>query len=229
MQPCWAWSYVNESNTRMNQVIWFKNNVLTVVGIVSDDVVSSAPVPQQKGCISWARDNVAITSNVGLGSRKTGHHIPVTKHDLSEFPWMKSEQMSMCAHRHFICSKDEKVFYMYKLAYKWHKITKDTSTCLRGVNTETLIPETTCQDVAVVGCHHKAVRVDLNALINQICDLPFTNARVIGWERKHRPGVNIGKISSLSLKIQPSFIRLLKGQSTQKWIFSYNLLTLMSF
>ncbi len=94
----------HESNARMNQVIWFKNVVLTVVGIVSDDVVPSAPVPQQKGCISWARDNVAITSNVGLGSCKTSHHIPVTKHDLSEFPWMKSEQMTICAHRHFICT-----------------------------------------------------------------------------------------------------------------------------
>lgn len=72
----------------------FKSIVLTVVGIVSDDVVSSAPVPQQKGCISRAGDDVAITPNVGLRSRKTSHHIPVAKHDLSELPWMKSDRVS---------------------------------------------------------------------------------------------------------------------------------------
>lgn len=65
---------------------------------------------------------------------------------------------------------------MYKLAYKWHKITKDTSTCLSGVNTETLVPETAHQDVAVISRHHKTLSVDLNALVNQVSDLSFVCA-----------------------------------------------------
>lgn len=57
---------------------------LTVVWVVSYDVVSSAPVPQKKSGISGARHNVAVPSDVGLWPSQTRHHVPVAKNDLGQ-------------------------------------------------------------------------------------------------------------------------------------------------
>lgn len=53
-------------------------------------------------------------------------------------------------------------------------------TCFCRINSETLIPESTDENIAVIGCDHKAVRIDLYALVNKVCDLPFVHSRVIG-------------------------------------------------
>lgn len=58
--------------------------ILTVVGIVSDNVVPPAPVPQQQRGISGTRDDVAVATDVRLGSGQTRHHVPVTKDDLGQ-------------------------------------------------------------------------------------------------------------------------------------------------
>lgn len=51
-----------------------------------------------------------------------------------------------------------------------------------GVDSETLVPEATHQDVAIVSSDHKTVCVYLNALVNQVSDLPFIHPRVIGCD-----------------------------------------------
>lgn len=38
--------------------------LLTVTGVVADDMVSPTPVPQQQRCIPGARNNVAVSSDV---------------------------------------------------------------------------------------------------------------------------------------------------------------------
>lgn len=58
--------------------------ILTVVGIVSDDMVPPTPVPQQQGGISGTRDDVAVTADVRLRSGQARHHVPVTKDDLCQ-------------------------------------------------------------------------------------------------------------------------------------------------
>lgn len=58
--------------------------LLTVVGIVSDNVVPPTPVPQQQGGISGAGDDVAVTADVRLRPGQTRHHVPVTKDDLGQ-------------------------------------------------------------------------------------------------------------------------------------------------
>lgn len=40
--------------------------LLTVNGVVADNMVSSTPIPQQKCCIPGPRDDVAVSSNVRL-------------------------------------------------------------------------------------------------------------------------------------------------------------------
>lgn len=57
---------------------------LTVVRVVSNDVVSSAPVPQQESGISGAWHDVTVSSDVGLGPGQTSHHIPVAENNLSQ-------------------------------------------------------------------------------------------------------------------------------------------------
>lgn len=52
-------------------------------------------------------------------------------------------------------------------------------TCVGGVDTETLIPEATNQDEAVIGSDHKALGIDLNALIQEVSNLPSVHASVI--------------------------------------------------
>lgn len=60
-------------------------SILTVIGIVSNNVVPPAPVPQQQGGVSGTGDDVAVASDVRLRSGQTRHHVPVTKDDLCQF------------------------------------------------------------------------------------------------------------------------------------------------
>lgn len=53
-------------------------------------------------------------------------------------------------------------------------------TCFCRVNSETLIPKPTDKNVAIIGCDHKAVGIDLDALVHKVCDLPLVHTRVIG-------------------------------------------------
>lgn len=41
-------------------------SLLTIMGVVADDVVSPTPVPQKKSCIPGPRNNVAVSSDVRL-------------------------------------------------------------------------------------------------------------------------------------------------------------------
>ena len=65
---------------------------LTVVGVVSDDVVPSAPVPQKKSGVSGARHDVAVSSDVGLGPGQTRNYVPVAEHDLGQLSWEEEEE-----------------------------------------------------------------------------------------------------------------------------------------
>lgn len=58
--------------------------ILTVIGIVSNNVVPPAPVPQQQGGIPGTGDDVAVPADVRLRSGQTRHHVPVTKDDLRQ-------------------------------------------------------------------------------------------------------------------------------------------------
>lgn len=59
----------NEEQKR-TKIIFFSRGIigvffmLTVIGIVSDDVVPSTPVPQQQGGVSGTGDNVAVPTDV---------------------------------------------------------------------------------------------------------------------------------------------------------------------
>lgn len=55
-----------------------------------------------------------------------------------------------------------------------------------GVDSETLVPEATHQNVAIVSSDYKAVCVDLNALVNQVSDLPLIYSRVIGCDQQKK-------------------------------------------
>lgn len=59
-------------------------STLTVVGIVPNNVVPSAPVPQKKSGVPGSRHDVAVPSDVRLRPGQTRHHIPVAKDNLSE-------------------------------------------------------------------------------------------------------------------------------------------------
>lgn len=54
---------------------------------------------------------------------------------------------------------------------------KITSFC--RVNSETLIPKPADENVAIICCDHKAVGIDLDALVHKVCDLPFVHTRII--------------------------------------------------
>lgn len=64
------------------------------------------------------------------------------------------------------------------LEENWYSVVQVT--CFCRVNSEALVPESTDKDVAVVGCDHEAVCVHLYTLVNEVCDLPFVDTRVIG-------------------------------------------------
>lgn len=53
-------------------------------------------------------------------------------------------------------------------------------TCFRRINSKALVPEPTDKNVAIICCDHEAMRIDLDALIHKVCDLPFVHTRVIG-------------------------------------------------
>lgn len=62
------------------------------------------------------------------------------------------------------------------LEFNKHCLIKTRPTGFSRVNTEALVPETTDQDVAVVGSNHKTVCVDLDALVHQVSDLTLVHA-----------------------------------------------------
>lgn len=53
-------------------------------------------------------------------------------------------------------------------------------TCFCRINSEALIPESTDKNIAIIRRDHKTMCVDLYALVNEVCDLPFIHTRVIG-------------------------------------------------
>ena len=59
--------------------------LLTVIGVVADDMVPPAPVPQQQRGVPGPGHDVAVSPDVGLWARQAGHHVPVAEHDLSQF------------------------------------------------------------------------------------------------------------------------------------------------
>lgn len=76
-----------------NSSLWYQSGpqsdassgfILTVVGVVADDMVPSAPVPQQECRVSGPGDDVAVASDVRLWSGQTCHHVPVTENDLGQ-------------------------------------------------------------------------------------------------------------------------------------------------
>lgn len=52
---------------------------------LSDAVMLSVPVPQQEGGVPGARQDVAVSPDVRLGSGQTRHHVTVPEHNLSQF------------------------------------------------------------------------------------------------------------------------------------------------
>ena len=69
----------------MEFTVWWDNSrpILTAVRVVPYDVVSPAPVPEQKGGIARPRHNVAVPTNVRLRPGQARHHVPVAKYNLS--------------------------------------------------------------------------------------------------------------------------------------------------
>ena len=65
--------------------VWWDNSrpILTAVRVVPYDVVSPAPVPEQKGGITRPRHNVAVPTNVRLRPGQARHHVPVAEYNLS--------------------------------------------------------------------------------------------------------------------------------------------------
>lgn len=52
--------------------------------------------------------------------------------------------------------------------------------CFCRVNSEAFIPESADENIAIICCDHKTMRVDLYTLVNEVRDLPFVHTRVIG-------------------------------------------------
>ena len=53
-------------------------------------------------------------------------------------------------------------------------------TCVGRLTSEALLPESTDKNIAIICRDHKTMCVDLYALVNEVCDLPFIHTRVIG-------------------------------------------------
>lgn len=69
-----------------------------------------------------------------------------------------------------------------KNASGWRLTCICVSTSFWRVDTETLVPEAAHQNVAIVRCYHETLRVDLDALVHQIRDLPLVRPCVVGWD-----------------------------------------------
>ena len=65
---------------------------LTVIRVVPYNVVSSTPVPQEESGVSGAWHDVAVSSDVGLWSGQTRHHIPVAKNYLGQLSYGEEGQ-----------------------------------------------------------------------------------------------------------------------------------------
>lgn len=61
-------------------------------------------------------------------------------------------------------------------------------TCICGVDPETLIPEATDENVAVVGSDDEALGVHLDALVQEVCYLPPVCPCAAGCEHRGRRG-----------------------------------------
>lgn len=59
----------------------------------------------------------------------------------------------------------------------------DQFSCICGVDPETLIPEATDENVAVVGSDDEALGVHLDALVQEVCYLPPVCPCAAGYER----------------------------------------------
>ena len=66
--------------------------LLTVIGVVADDMVPPAPVPQQQRGVPGPGHDVAVSSDVRLWSGQTCHHVPVAEHDLRQLAYRKYGQ-----------------------------------------------------------------------------------------------------------------------------------------
>lgn len=55
---------------------------LTVIRVISYNMMSSTPVPQKKSSVSGAGHDVAVSSDVGLWPGQACHHVPVAKNNL---------------------------------------------------------------------------------------------------------------------------------------------------
>lgn len=64
--------------------------------------------------------------------------------------------------------------------FEENKVFKSKDTCFGRINSETLIPESTDENIAIIRCDHKTMCIDLYTLVNKVCDLPFVHTRVIG-------------------------------------------------
>lgn len=86
--------------------------------------------------------------------------------------------------KHFLNMRSWMLSVVKKNASGWHRCLTCiyVSTSFWGVDTETLVPEAAHQNVAIVRCYHETLRVDLDALVHQIRDLPLVRPCVVGWD-----------------------------------------------
>lgn len=59
----------------------------------------------------------------------------------------------------------------------------DQFSCVCRVDSETLIPEATDENIAVVRSDDKALGMDLNTLVLKVSDLPPVHSCIAGYER----------------------------------------------
>lgn len=77
---------MNTSYVALEAHIWIDMcPLLTVIGVVTDDMVSPTPVPEKKSCVPGPRNDVAVSSDVRFRPGQTRHHIPVAKNYLCQF------------------------------------------------------------------------------------------------------------------------------------------------
>lgn len=62
--------------------------------VISNPTAFPIPVPEQKGCITWSWENVAISPDIWLRTGEASDDIPMAKHNLDQFAW-KTKQFSL--------------------------------------------------------------------------------------------------------------------------------------
>lgn len=68
--------------------------IVLTAWIIANPTASSIPVPEQKGCITWPWENVAISPNIWLRTSEASDDIPMAKHHLDQFSW-NTKQFSL--------------------------------------------------------------------------------------------------------------------------------------